>query len=113
MDTVVVTYRTANAEERKIVTYEMGCNYGYLCFDGVRYGPGPFGYSTIVRQCCCNDYCIRADGTGRRKNSQCIHAQYNETTLFNSASKMDTILVVTITIALCICQYLEWTLYLY
>ena len=87
MDTIVITYRTVDIEERRIVNYEMGCNYGYLCFDGMRYGPGPFGYSTIVRQCCCSNNCVTPDGTGRGKNSQCIHAQFNESTLFNSAER--------------------------
>ena len=55
----------------------MGCEVAYLCRDGITYGPGPFGYSTKKRECCCHDNCLKADGTGNENieniDKECPH----------------------------------------
>ena len=81
-----MTYKDMKKQRREVQSYEMGCDYGYLCHDGVRYGPGPFGYTRIYRKCCCSDKCREADGVGSGLISQCVHAQYNESMLFDNGS---------------------------
>ena len=81
VDSGVITYADKTKKVHQLPSFEMGCYYGYLCADGVRYGPGPFGYTRIERQCCCSDRCVQADGVGKGVIHNCVHAQFNESTI--------------------------------
>ncbi len=62
-----------------MLQYRMGCAATITCRDGVSYGPGPYGYSTTFRQCCCSDLCIEPDGVGKGRYDHCPNAFDNVT----------------------------------
>ena len=86
VDTSKVTYSAGTAKERTAYMYKMGCAYSSLCKDGISYGPGPHGYSRIVRQCCCTEKCTKGDGSGKGKYDICPWAMPNATDVSNDAT---------------------------
>ena len=84
VDTSKVTYDSAGKNPRTVKMFKMGCAYSSLCKDGVSYGPGPYGYSRIVRQCCCTDRCTQGDGSGQGSYEKCPWAVPNATPVPNN-----------------------------
>ncbi len=81
LDSTELTY-TIGADRRRTKTvwqYKMGCASTITCRDGASYGPGPYGYSKIHRQCCCTDLCTEPDGVGKGRYDHCPNAFDNQT----------------------------------
>ena len=70
-DSMVITYDGANDVEHTVWMYKMGCTFTAICRDGVSYGPGPYGYSRIIRFCCCTDRCNEPDSSGKGHYQNC------------------------------------------
>lgn len=88
VDTSKVTFASGTDQERTSYMYKMGCAYSSICKDGVSYGPGPNGYSRIVRQCCCSPRCTEGDGSGKGKYDLCPWAMPNATDVSNDADRL-------------------------
>ncbi len=73
------TIGTFRDHEKTVWQYKMGCAPTITCRDGVSYGPGPYGYTKIYRQCCCSDLCIEPDGVGKGRYDHCPNAFDNIT----------------------------------
>lgn len=79
VDANAIKYEEGSVRERTLFMYKMGCAHASICKDGVSYGPGPYGYSRIVRSCCCTDKCSEPDGSGKGIYDKCHISTYNTT----------------------------------
>ncbi len=66
-------------QQKTVWQYRMGCAATITCKDGVTFGPGPYGYSRVYRQCCCSDLCTEPDGVGKERYDHCPNAFDNVT----------------------------------
>merc|ERR1712018_1012769 len=78
-DSTQTTYETSDRKSVTVWMYKMGCTFTPICRDGISYGPGPYGYSRIIRFCCCTDRCNAPDGTGIGVYTNCSSAVVNGT----------------------------------
>ncbi len=81
LDSTELTYTigAARSKTKTVWQYKMGCAPTITCRDGASYGPGPYGYSKIHRQCCCSDLCSEPDGVGQGHYQNCPNAFDNQT----------------------------------
>ncbi len=86
LDSAELTYTIgAKRNQNKTVwQYKMGCLTTISCKDGASYGPGPYGYITVDRKCCCSDLCTEPDGVGKERYDHCPNAFDNITNVASS-----------------------------
>ena len=82
---LIYTIGTYRDHKKTVWQYKMGCAPTITCRDGVSYGPGPYGYTKIYRQCCCSDLCIEPDGVGKGRYDHCPNAFDNITNRASSS----------------------------
>ena len=87
VDTTKLIYTTGIKRDSKktVLQYKMGCVDTIVCKDGSSYGPGPYGYAWIYRECCCSNKCTKPDGTGKGDYRNCPNAFRNSTGSSNGA----------------------------